>query len=218
MLRSCHNYVELLSGIEHLASRGRKKGSWYLLARALSLLRKGGWYGWKPSASSQVYQFELFELILLSKLDKQLAVERFEATVSQSAVSSPPPLNTGGSPGRSTRTILVHMCIIHISISLSLYIYIYIYNIHVHIYIYIYIYIHVIRGCIDVLRVVIQPDTPNFPTNIIPTYIASLKLSEKFPMGLGIPPLKIKITLESNPLKSIMLVGRLAVVQTRVGI
>ena len=31
-------------------------------------------------------QFELFELILLSKLDKPFPVERFEATVSQSAV------------------------------------------------------------------------------------------------------------------------------------
>ena len=31
-------------------------------------------------------------------------------------------------------------------------------------------------------------------------------------MGLGIPPLRIKIMLESNPLKSIMLVRRLAVV------
>ena len=30
-------------------------------------------------------------------------------------------------------------------------------------------------------------------------------------MGLGIPPLEIKIVLESNPLKSTMLVGRLAV-------
>ena len=31
-------------------------------------------------------------------------------------------------------------------------------------------------------------------------------------MGLGIPALKIKIVLESNPPKSTMLVGRLAVV------
>ena len=31
-------------------------------------------------------------------------------------------------------------------------------------------------------------------------------------MGLGIPPLKIKIVLESNPLKSSMLVGILGVV------
>ena len=30
-------------------------------------------------------------------------------------------------------------------------------------------------------------------------------------MGLGIPPLRIEIKLESNPLKSIMLVRRLAV-------
>ena len=35
-------------------------------------------------------QFELFELILLLKLGKQLPVERFGATVSQSTVSSPP--------------------------------------------------------------------------------------------------------------------------------
>ena len=34
------------------------------------------------------------------------------------------------------------------------------------------------------------------------------KLSRKSRMGLGIPPLTIKIMLESNPLKSIMLVGR----------
>ena len=32
-------------------------------------------------------------------------------------------------------------------------------------------------------------------------------------MGLGIPPLKIKIVPESNPLKSTMLVGRLGVVR-----
>ena len=31
--------------------------------------------------------------------------------------------------------------------------------------------------------------TPNLPTNIVPTNIAWLKLSWKFPMGLGIPPL-----------------------------
>ena len=38
---------------------------------------------------TQISQFELFELILLLKFDKQLPVERFEAAVSQSAV--PPP-------------------------------------------------------------------------------------------------------------------------------
>ena len=35
-------------------------------------------------------QFELFELILLLKSDKQFPVEQFEATVSQSTVPSPP--------------------------------------------------------------------------------------------------------------------------------
>ena len=38
---------------------------------------------------AQISQFELFELILLLKLDKRLPVERFEATVSQSTVPSP---------------------------------------------------------------------------------------------------------------------------------
>ena len=54
-----------------------------------------------------------------------------------------------------------------------------------------------------------SPLTPNLPTNIIPTNIAWLKLSGNFPMGLGIPPLNIKIVLESNPPKPTMLVGRL---------
>ena len=53
--------------------------------------------------------------------------------------------------------------------------------------------------------------TPNLPTNIIPTNITWLKLSGKFPVGLGIPPVQIKIVLESNPLKSTMLLGRLGV-------
>ena len=39
---------------------------------------------------AQIWQFELFELVLLLKLDKQLPIERFEATVSQSTVPSPP--------------------------------------------------------------------------------------------------------------------------------
>ena len=38
---------------------------------------------------AKIYQFELFELILLSKLDRRFPVERFAATVSQSTVPSP---------------------------------------------------------------------------------------------------------------------------------
>ena len=37
-------------------------------------------------------------------------------------------------------------------------------------------------------------------------------------MGLGIPPLQIKIMLESTPLKSTMLVGRLGVALERAGL
>ena len=39
---------------------------------------------------AQISQFELFELILLLKLDKQFPIEQFEPTVSQSTVPSPP--------------------------------------------------------------------------------------------------------------------------------
>ena len=46
---------------------------------------------------------------------------------------------------------------------------------------------------------------------IIPTKIARLELSGKFPVGLGIQPLNIKIMFESDPLKSRILVRRLAV-------
>ena len=54
--------------------------------------------------------------------------------------------------------------------------------------------------------------TPNLPTTkIIPTRISWHKLSGNFSMGLGIPPLDIKSMLESNPLKSRILVRRLAV-------
>ena len=53
--------------------------------------------------------------------------------------------------------------------------------------------------------------TPNLPTKIIPTKIRWLELSGKFLMGLRIPSLNIKIMLESNPLKSRILVRRSAV-------
>ena len=38
---------------------------------------------------AQIFQFELFELILLSQLDKRFPVEQFEATTSQSTIPSP---------------------------------------------------------------------------------------------------------------------------------
>ena len=60
------------------------------------------------------------------------------------------------------------------------------------------------------------PIMPNLPTSIVPTNIAWLKLSGNSPMGLRIPPLRIMTMLESNPLKSTMLVGRLGVSAPRV--
>ena len=39
---------------------------------------------------AQIYRLELFEFILLLKLDKQLPVEQLEATLSQSTVPSTP--------------------------------------------------------------------------------------------------------------------------------
>ena len=53
--------------------------------------------------------------------------------------------------------------------------------------------------------------TAGLHTTNLQAGIHSLKLSGKFPLGLGISPLKIKIPLEANPLKSRILVQRLAV-------
>ena len=53
--------------------------------------------------------------------------------------------------------------------------------------------------------------TPNLPASIIPAKICRLKMSGKSPMDMIIPPLTIDIMFESNPLKSRILVLRLAV-------
>ena len=54
------------------------------------------------------------------------------------------------------------------------------------------------------------PATPDLPTNIIPTKIRRLKTSAKLSLDMRIPPLNFKILLESAPLKSRILVRRLA--------
>ena len=53
-------------------------------------LPEGGMIGSRNPRRAQICRFELFELLLLLKLDKQLPVAHFEATVSQSTVPSPP--------------------------------------------------------------------------------------------------------------------------------
>ena len=60
-----------------------------ILPQMASLCRKGDGMVGNPHRA-QICQFELFELVLLLKPDKEFLVERFEATVSQSAVPSPP--------------------------------------------------------------------------------------------------------------------------------
>ena len=53
--------------------------------------------------------------------------------------------------------------------------------------------------------------TPNLPTKIMPTKIRWRDISGKLHMGLRIRPLDIKMMLESTPLKSRIIVRRLAV-------
>ena len=43
---------------------------------------------------------------------------------------------------------------------------------------------------------------PNLPTKIIPTKTRWLKDSGEFPMDMRVPPLRLKVLHESNPLKS----------------
>ena len=52
---------------------------------------------------------------------------------------------------------------------------------------------------------------PISPLTLHPASIVWLHFFGESPMGLGIPPLEIKIMLESNPPKSTMLVGRLGI-------
>ena len=91
-------------------------------------------------------------------------------------------------------------------LSLSLYIYIY-----MCVYIYIYIYIYTYRVSLGQTLQFFVLVRPVSLLRIFPTKIRWLKLSGRFPVGMRIPPLEIKILLESNPLKSRILVWRLAV-------
>ena len=111
--------------------------------------------------------------------------------------------------------------------------------VYMYMYIYIYIYMHYTYRyiCISTYTCVVQalkhPVSENFwcrcllsafgtrqakcvacsvrPISLLTLSLLRLLDSDFFPMGLGIPPLTIKIMLQSNPLNSIMLVPRLAV-------
>ena len=79
------------------------------------------------------------------------------------------------------------------------------------VYIYIYISIYLSISLSMPSSPATSSSTPDPPTKIITTKTRWLKLSGKFPMDVGIPPLMIKIVLQSNPLKYIIFVRRLAV-------
>ena len=64
---------------------------------------------------------------------------------------------------------------------------------------------------LDLRLQVLGGAAPNLLTKIIPAKIRWLKTSGKFPMDMRTSPLQIKILFESNPLKSRILVRRLAV-------
>ena len=117
---------------------------------------------------ARISQFELFELILLLKLNRQLSVERFEARVSRSTVPSPTltrdPLRHGcgrfseAQPGIIISFMIAIITITSVTIITSMiitickmydnillmciYIYLYIY-IYICIYIYIHTYIYI---------------------------------------------------------------------------
>ena len=58
------------------------------------------------------------------------------------------------------------------------------------------------------------PCTANLPSKIIPAKIPWLKASGEFPAGMRIQPLRIRIMLESDPMKSRTLVRRLGAVES----
>ena len=95
-----------------------------------------------------------------------------------------------------------------------IYIYIYMFDIYIYIYmlyVYIYIYAHIYLS----IYLSIYPKGGVRPISLLRLSPARFLDSGKFPLDLRIPPLKIKITLESSPLKPriLVLVRRLAAVK-----
>ena len=131
--------------------------------RAPFFSRKGGWYGWKPSSSSNfsIRAFRAYPLVETRQTVPCRAIRGDRISVS----STLPPSYLGAL-----------LCFIECSIGY--------------------------------LR-------PISLLSLSLLKIAWLRLSRKFPVGLGIPLLKTKVLLESNPLQSRILVRRLAVAPRR---
>ena len=93
-----HRYIYIYMDVVRSVSSGGRERT--------SPLGRGGWFDTVGNPRrAPIVQCELFELILLLKLDQQFPVEWFEATASQSTVPSPP-LNLGVS-SRGARVALV---------------------------------------------------------------------------------------------------------------
>ena len=105
----------------------------------------------------------------------------------------------GGRGAGRLRSITVTITIIATIISIVIIIIVYTY-------VYIYIYIERERDI---------GTTPNLPHKVIPTKICRLRFSRKIPKYMRIPPLNVKIMIESSPLKSRILIRRLAVMWPR---
>ena len=92
---------------------------------------RGGMTQLETLIELDIFQFELFELILSLKLDKRLPVEQFEATVSQSTVPSPLLVRKVNPTCRARRlkrtNIRVDIIMIEHGLNMCIYIYIYLY-------------------------------------------------------------------------------------------
>ena len=100
------------------------------------------------------------------------------------------------------------LCYIRLDYIVYTYIYIYIYT---HIYIYIYIYIHTSLSIYIYIYIYIYERSRLVFVILRPISALRFWISRKCLMDMRIPSLKTRILLESNPLKSRILLRRLAV-------
>ena len=112
---------------------------------------------------------------------------------------------------------------LYIYVCVCIYIYIYTYiciHIHTHTYTCLSIHEHIILWsffqsvallsmALSIRRVsCTRHDAPNLPAKIVPAKVAWLNPSGEFPVDVRIPSLRVKLPLESDPHKSIILVRR----------
>ena len=120
--------------------------------------RKGGWYGWKPSSSSN-FSHRAFRAVCLIEFRQTIPYRAIRAAVNQIRRSEAPCISSLRVPPMGCRMtiiisndymyIYIYICIYvytYTYVYLCVHIYIYIYisiNIYIYIYTYIYIYIYI---------------------------------------------------------------------------